>query len=273
MKRTKFVLSWLAVLAIAGCLGKGGSSAPSNNPPSVSLSATPISGAAPLVVQFTANASDNDGSIIRYEWDFDYNGVYDNVTTTNTLSYTYVSAGSYSPKVRVTDDDGAMAEANTAVNVSAYAPTISFTATGAPVNNSVYLEKVSTNNDEIILAIKVKGGSNVWAASAILNIGPNIKYVSRTSGDYLPVPVYVTEDADNSGILVIGTSKQRADTTGVNGDGTLVTIKLRALASQLNTAVGFNTAESSLLIYTATENDPTRYIQGTTWLGGSLSYQ
>lgn len=270
MKRTKFVLSWLTVLAIAGCLGKGGSSAPSNNPPGVTLSASPNSGAAPLAVQFTANASDSDGSVVRYEWDFDYNGVYDNVTTTNTLSYTYGSAGSYSPKVRVTDDDGAMAEANTAVNVSAYVPTISFTASGAPVYNSVYLERISTNNDEITLAIKVKGGLNVWAASIILNLGSDIKYVSETDGDYLPVPVYAIED---NGILVIGTSKQRTDTTGVNGDGTLVTIKLRALATQLNTAIGFNTTESFLLIYTATENDPTKYIQGTTWLGGSLSYQ
>lgn len=273
MERMKFVLSGFVILALAGCFKIGGSSTPSNNPPSVSLSATPSSGAAPLVVQFTANASDSDGSIIRYEWDFNYDGVYDNVTTTNSVSYTYPSAGSYSPKVRVTDNNGAMAEANAAVNVSAYVPTISFTVSGSPVNNSVYLEKVSTNNDEITLAIKVKGGSNVWAASMILNIGSNIKYVSETDGGYLPVPVYVTEDADNSGILVIGTSKQRADTAGVNGDGTLVTIKLRALATQLNTAVGFNTTESFLLIYTASEGDPNRFIQGTTWLGGSLSYQ
>ncbi|MFH1288065.1 MAG: PKD domain-containing protein [bacterium] len=269
MKIMRFVLSWLIILTLAGCFGGG--SGPSNNPPSVSLSALPSSGAAPLAVQFTANASDSDGSVIKYEWDFDYNGAYDSVTTTNTISHTYSSSGAYKPHVRVTDDAGALAEASTDVNVDVYIPEIAFTAVGTPVANSVYIEQVSTNDDEITLAVKIKGGSNVWAASVVLNLDANIKYISKTDGDYLGTsPVQLSDD---NGVLIIGCSLQLPVTTGVDGDGTLVTIKLKALATQSNTTIGFNTTESSLLIYTAGQDDPSRFIQGTTWLGGNLSYQ
>ncbi|MEP0814828.1 MAG: PKD domain-containing protein [bacterium] len=55
-------------------------------------------------------SSDPDGNLSKYEWDSDGNGSFETDTgTTNYLDKTYSTAGYYTIKLRVTDDDGAMA--------------------------------------------------------------------------------------------------------------------------------------------------------------------
>lgn len=92
----------------------------SNTAPVVtSFAATPVSGTAPLKVDFTAAASDADGAITNYEWDFDGDGVYDLDTgTVASASYTYNSVSTNNAKVRVKDNGGATAESD-AVTVTA----------------------------------------------------------------------------------------------------------------------------------------------------------
>lgn len=80
-----------------------------NASPTVTISSNNTSGNSPLTINFTANASDSDGTIARYEWDLDGNGVYEATTTSNTSSYTYNNTGTYNPRVRVTDNGGATA--------------------------------------------------------------------------------------------------------------------------------------------------------------------
>lgn len=74
--------------------------------PSVNAAANPITGFAPLRVNFSGTATD-DGSIVRWEWDFDGNGVFDfsSPTSANT-SFTYTNAGHFAAALRVTDNDG-----------------------------------------------------------------------------------------------------------------------------------------------------------------------
>jgi PKD repeat protein len=91
-----------------------------NQPPVVSdFSASPSSSTAPLQVTFSTTASDPDGTITQYEWDFDGNGTYDAATSTNPVSYTYSPSGTYTAMVRVTDNQGATATASTTLSVSA----------------------------------------------------------------------------------------------------------------------------------------------------------
>jgi PKD repeat protein len=69
------------------------------------ISALPISGEAPLAVNFDgSSSSDPDGNIEKYEWDFENNGIVDaqGVTT----SYTYNDVGTYTAKLTVTDNQG-----------------------------------------------------------------------------------------------------------------------------------------------------------------------
>ncbi|VAX32142.1 hypothetical protein MNBD_NITROSPIRAE02-762, partial [hydrothermal vent metagenome] len=83
------------------------------SPAITSFSPDPVSGNTPLSVTFTASASDPDGYVATYEWDFDGDGNYDEETaTTSTTYYTYTEAGTYNAKLRVTDDGGSSTESN-----------------------------------------------------------------------------------------------------------------------------------------------------------------
>ncbi len=98
-------------------LAGGGSG---NQPPVASLSATPLSGSAPLDVSFDASASlDPDGSIADFSWDFDGDGLYDQSTGSSPFAAaTYTVPNAYNAVVRVTDNDGASATDSVTINVT-----------------------------------------------------------------------------------------------------------------------------------------------------------
>ena len=59
------------------------------------------------VVNFHGAASDPDGTIVKYEWDFNGDGTWDYTSTTNPdASYTYTSPGYYMALFRATDNNG-----------------------------------------------------------------------------------------------------------------------------------------------------------------------
>jgi len=70
------------------------------------LSADPAIGDAPLTVSFDAGGSnDPDGDIVKYEWDWEGDGVYDlDSGTDSTVDHEYTIPGNYPATVRVTDD-------------------------------------------------------------------------------------------------------------------------------------------------------------------------
>ena len=58
------------------------------------------------VVSFTGLGSDDDGTILLYEWNFDGDGVYDWNGTSGAATHIYRRAGVHYAVLRVTDDDG-----------------------------------------------------------------------------------------------------------------------------------------------------------------------
>lgn len=94
-----------------------GAPAPSNQPPQVSISASPTSGTAPLFVTFSTSVNDPDGYIASYYWNFG-----DNTTSTTAVpTHTYSSTGTFQASLTVTDNSGATATAAVQINVSALA--------------------------------------------------------------------------------------------------------------------------------------------------------
>ena len=56
-------------------------------------------------IVFNASKSfDNDGDIVLYEWDFDYDGVYEK--TGVTVVHSWLDSGGYNITLKITDDDG-----------------------------------------------------------------------------------------------------------------------------------------------------------------------
>ena len=93
---------------------------PVNDNPTVTANGTPASGTAPLTVAFTALGADVDGDTPAYSWAFGDGGV----STLRNPNHTYVSAGSYTSLVTVTDGKGGMTQATVNVTVTAVAPAI-----------------------------------------------------------------------------------------------------------------------------------------------------
>lgn len=83
-------------------------------PPVAALSGGPATtGPKPLAVDFDATGSTDDGTITDYEWDFDGDGNYNEAGNGELAArgdatpptYTYTAVGSYTARVRVTDND------------------------------------------------------------------------------------------------------------------------------------------------------------------------
>lgn len=86
---------------------------PPNQPPSLSISASPTSGVSPLFVSFASSASDPDGFIASYFWNFGDGSSSSSANPTHTYS-----AGSYTASLTVTDNSGATATKNVTINAS-----------------------------------------------------------------------------------------------------------------------------------------------------------
>jgi len=109
---------------------------PSNQPPSVSLTA-PLAGAtfnAPASITMTATASDADGTIARVEF---YNGTIrlgTDTTSPYSFSWTGVVAGSYALKAVAYDNAGGMTQSSTR-DITVRSPSLPTTAVFIPSSN------------------------------------------------------------------------------------------------------------------------------------------
>lgn len=92
-----------------------------NRPPAAALSATPSPAPAGQIVSFSAAAStDLDGTIAGYAWDLDGDGAFEPEAGTGpATARSYAAAGTVTPRVRVTDSDGATSVASLAVTIAA----------------------------------------------------------------------------------------------------------------------------------------------------------
>jgi len=78
-----------------------------NCKPTVTLTVDPVQGSAPLTVALRAAAEDEDGEILRYEWDLG-SGDFTEESSAPLLEHVFDSSGSYNLRVRATDNDGAV---------------------------------------------------------------------------------------------------------------------------------------------------------------------
>ncbi len=106
---------------------------PTLSPPTATAVATPASGAAPLTVAFSGSATDADGTVTEYAWDFDGNGSFD--ATGATQSHTYTQPGIHHVILRVRDNDGLYGYASQTVRVTPFA----IRATASPLTGNAPL--------------------------------------------------------------------------------------------------------------------------------------
>ena len=85
-----------------------------NSPPEARAAAAPGSGAAPLTVRFTSDATDTEPGLLTYAWDFGDGGT----AGTRNANHTYTAPGTYTAEVTVTDKHGAAGTAEVLVTVA-----------------------------------------------------------------------------------------------------------------------------------------------------------
>jgi PKD repeat protein len=109
-------------------IGVDGGQPPPPAPPVAAFSASPTSVDAPLTVQFTDQSSNSPTS---WAWDFENDGTVD--STAQNPSFQYTTAGSYSVKLSVSNNDGSDSITKSSLISVAVAPppppTTTFTAT------------------------------------------------------------------------------------------------------------------------------------------------
>jgi PKD repeat protein len=96
-----------------------------NRPPVAGFTHSPALPKTLEQVTFTSNSSDPDGSISSYAWDTDNNGQFDNGTSSS-ASKTFATAGTYTVKLKVTDNNGDSTIATDTVTIANRPPTAAF---------------------------------------------------------------------------------------------------------------------------------------------------
>jgi PKD repeat protein len=129
-----------------------GEQPPSNQAPTTSASATPTSGTAPLAVNFASNATDPDGFIAAYTWDFGDGGTSTQVAP----SHVYQSAGTFTARVTVTDNGGATASSSVTITTSGLTP--------PPASGNIVLyasEATKVGNWQVVSDATAAGGARL----------------------------------------------------------------------------------------------------------------
>jgi len=131
---------------------------PSNLPPTAAFTVAPSSPQIGQTVTFTDGSSDSDGTIAARAWDLDNDGLYNDAIGA-TASRSFATAGTFTVRLRVTDDDGAVSTASRQVVVTAtpppnQSPSASFSvAPSSPqIAQTVTFTDTSTDGDGSIAA-------------------------------------------------------------------------------------------------------------------------
>ena len=185
-----------------------------NQPPVCSLMVSPSSGVVPLGVVFSLSASDSDGSIASWSLDVDNNGnaeYYDVGSPPGERPHTYYSAGSFTAKLTVWDDDDAMCVKTVTVTVGSSSvnqpPVCSLTVN--PSTGSVPLGVVfslsASDSDGSITSWKLDININSDVTSWYSGSGSPPSTLGHT---YLEPGTYIAKltVTDNDGLTNTGTT-------------------------------------------------------------------
>ncbi len=186
-----------------------------HSPPVAELSANLMSGVAPLVVNFNAAGSyDPDGKIVKYEWDWEGDGIYDYVSTAATVQHKYGKPGSFKPTVRVTDDAGATSVASAAITATNPLPDFSISATppsrtvtrGSSTNYTVTVTVLNGFTGTVSFSVSglPKGSSASFSPSSVR--GSWSSTLTVKTGSTTPKGAYTLSIKGTSGSLVHSTT-------------------------------------------------------------------
>ncbi|WP_246856052.1 PKD domain-containing protein [Nocardioides xinjiangensis] len=121
--------------------------------PTVSASAEPTSGTAPLTVAFSSEGTDPEGGELEHAWDFGVDGTQDDTAATADASWTYTEPGTYTATVTVTDPDGQTAEDTVEVVVEEPAETRTWVVDAVDEARGNYWRSADTGTSTVTVEV------------------------------------------------------------------------------------------------------------------------
>lgn len=177
----KVSIKTLILLTALGLLVASFAEAQSNAPPRADFRFTPQNPDTNTLVTFDASSSkDPDGSLVKYEWDFNGDGRFDEVKTVPATTRLFERAGEWRVNLRVTDNRGAtgsiskivkVTEAPVTVRRSLALPSSGSVAPGQTVRAIIILRINQTINGLGLDEDPPKG----WTVKEVQNAGAILK--------------------------------------------------------------------------------------------------
>lgn len=186
-----------------------------NQPPVARFTYTPASPRPGDWIRFDAStSSDPDGSIASYQWDFQNDGVFD--ASGQVVFHQYPAAGTYTARLLVTDNQGALDQTTRTVTVAPAAvnqpPVAQFTFTPAaptPGTTVTFNGTMSYDPDGSVVSY----AWDLTGNGVIDRSGPVVTWVYASVGAY-PVTLYIT---DNQGATSQTTQVVSVGPVGIPG--------------------------------------------------------
>jgi glucose/arabinose dehydrogenase len=164
-----------------------------NAPPIASATSDVTYGPLPLTVQFNGSgSSDPDNDAMAFDWNFGDGSAH---STAVSPTHTYTGAGRFTVTLRVTDSNGAIAQAQLSIFPGDTPPVVQLTT---PANNSLYRDGVtvdlsgSANDPE---DGRLTGGSLTW--DVLLHHNTHVHPFSLPSGENSSFSPLTDHDSDS----------------------------------------------------------------------------
>jgi len=162
--------------------------------PTVALSADTTSASTPLRVKFTANAKAAN-TISKYEWDFDGDGVFElNSSRSSKVIHTYIVAGVYQARIKVTDSKGLSAEDQVIIDARSIKGTPEFSIVTDRVSGKVpLLVNFTVNKDNDFTALKYEWDFDGDKVVDLVSNSPEGAFTYRNAGTFDVVLKIITD--------------------------------------------------------------------------------
>jgi len=183
MKRPLLTLVFLG-LAFAAC--DSGGDPPANQAPSASFSFVPTEPRAGEGVRFTADASDPDGQIATYSWDFDGDGVQD--ATGERPAFEFGLFGTYDATLTVTDNEGATRSVTRQVPVLPrynQATVTAVTVTDMPFTDAAGTGGTGDSAPDVYLSFYLGDNEYISSSRLIFDLTPERIPIQFPGSDFL----------------------------------------------------------------------------------------